>query len=398
MDQTTFLRPCHTDTFKPAYDVAVIGAGVIGCSVAYWLTRRGLDVLLLEAGEIAAGASGACDGFLSVQSKEPGPMMDMTRRSLELFRRCRDELDGDIEFRACGGMLLALGSRELAVLSSLAGEAASRGLEVDVLSPREARSLEPALEAHLTGATICAADAEVNPLNLTQALAWTAAKQGASILQGCVVKRLTRLDSSWELLTDGGDFQAQRVVCCAGAWSAGICETLGIRIPVYPLKGQVLVTESVSPVLSHTVAGAEYLSVKHRSVTAGAASAGVRAGFTAEQTASGNLLIGSTREDAGFDRSSTLGAMQAISELAHRYIPSLERLGIIRSFAGLRPQSRDGLPIIGGVPGLAGFYLATGHGGDGIALSLETGRLLAETVAEDSEPEELRPFSLSRFC
>jgi len=397
MDQTPFLRPLSTGTSKPACDVAVIGAGIIGCSVAYWLTCRGLDVLLLEAGEIAAGASGACDGFLSIQSKEPGPMMDMALSSLQLLRLCTGELDGDIEFNPCGGMLLALGSRELAALKNLAGEAAARGLEVDILGPREVRALEPGLETDLAGATLCVADGQVNPLNLTQALARTSVKQGASVLQGCRVQEVTRVGASWELLTGALKVRAQRVVCCAGAWSAEICETLGIRIPLFPLKGQVLVTESVGPALKHTLAGAEYLSAKHGAGELEASGTAAQAGFTAEQTAAGNILLGSTREEAGFDRSSTLEAMEAITALARRYMPGSASLSIIRSFAGLRPQTPDGLPILGALPGLPGFYLAAGHGGDGIALSLETGRLLAETVAEDVEPEELHPFLLARF-
>ncbi len=387
------MRPFHAGVSRPINDVTVIGGGVIGCSVAYWLARRGLGVTVLEAGEVGGGTSGACDGFISLQSKEPGPMMNMARSSLELFHRLSGQLAGDIEFEPCGGMLLANNARDLTVLAHLAEDAAAHGLDVQVVGPGEAREMEPALDAHLAGATLCAAEAEVNPLNLTLALARAAVENGAHIFEGCRVESISRSGTCWHLVTACATWQSEEVVCCAGAWSTEICRSMGLHIPIQPLKGQIMVTESAAPLIRHTLAGAEYIAAKHP----GVAAAYARTGFTAEQTRSGNILLGSTREQASFDRSTTPETMRAIAELSRRYLPAASGLNVIRTFSGLRPQSTDGMPLLGESPGMPGFYLGTGHGGDGIALSLESGRLLARSIAEGREPEELRPFSPSRF-
>ncbi len=394
---TPFSRPLNFHSLLASYDVAIVGGGVIGSSVAYYLAQHPLRVCLLEAGEIGSGASGAGDGFLSLQSKEPGPLLETAKASLELFRTLPADVVEMVEFAACGGMILARDRASLDSICQVASRATHQGLQVDLLSPAEALELEPALAPVLAGASLCNAESQVNPLNLTLALARSAAQGGASVVENCPVTALSHEAGSWCLTTSAGVLRAERVVCCAGAWSPVICEQLGARIPVYPLKGQVLVTEYTGPLFTHTLAGAEYLASKHTVRGRAKSASTYSSGFTAEWTHSGNILLGSTREDAGYDRSTTPEALRSIAELATIYVPSLERLGVIRSYAGLRPQSDDGMPLVGEIPGRPGFWLATGHGGDGIALSLETGRLVAEGLLHNRELEELRPFSPARF-
>ncbi len=395
-DEQPLLRPFHAGKTLPSCDVAIVGGGIIGCSVAYWLTRRDLKVTLLEAGEIGGGASGACDGFLSVQSKEPGPLMRMARASLRLFQDLHESLGPDLEYEARGGMLLARSGRDLQLLEQLAERASAHAVDVRLLDPSAARALEPALHPDIVGATFCEVEAEVNPLGLTWALARAAARQGAAIIEHCPADHLAQVDGLWVIRTPRGVLRVPRLVCCAGAWSAKVCEPLGISLPVTPLKGQILVTEAAGPLISHILAGAEYLTTKQLETSAPGCHQPA-SGFTAEQTSSGNLLLGSTREKAGFDVSTSPQALHDIVTLAGAYVPALESLHIIRSFAGLRPQSPDGLPLLGELAGFPGFYLATGHGGDGIALSLHSGQLLASCFAGDAVPDELAPFSPSRF-
>ncbi len=395
-DEQRLLRPFHAGRAIPSCDVAVIGGGIIGSSVAYWLTRLNLKVTLLEAGEIGGGASGACDGFLSVQSKEPGPLMQMARASLRLIQDLHESLGPDLEYEACGGMLLARKGKDLQLLEQLIERASAHAVHVRLLDPSAARALEPALHPDIVGATLCEMEAEVNPLGLTRALARAAARQGAAIIEHCPAGHLAQVDGSWVIRTPRGVLRVPRLVCCAGAWSANVCEPLGISIPVTPLKGQILVTETTGPIISRILAGAEYVTSKHAEASVPGHHQPI-SGFTAEQTRSGNLLLGSTREESGFDVSTTPQAVREIVAHARAYLPALERLHIIRSFAGLRPQSRDGLPLLGEVAGFPGFYLATGHGGDGIALSLRSGQLLASSFAGDAVSDELAPFSPSRF-
>ncbi len=393
----SFSRPLNSDLFPTACDVAIVGGGVIGAAVVYFLTQIPLQACLLEAGDIGTGASGACDGFLSLQSKEPGALLEAAKASLELFRALPVEKAEMIEYGNCGGMLLAQDATSLDVLRGMAVRAAECNLAVDILTPAEAREMEPSLGPSLAGASLCSVEGQVNPLNLTLALARGAAQAGAHIFESCPVTGIAHAEGYWSLATPAGVLRAERVVCCAGAWTPALCKHLGIDIPIYPLKGQVMVTEYTGPLFSHTLGGAEYLASKHRELGGSRSPVGFSSGFTAEWTRSGNILLGSTREDAGFDRSTTPEAMRAITQLARSYVPALERLDVIRSYAGLRPQSVDGMPLVGELPGHTGFFLAAGHGGDGIALSLETGKCMSEALISGRMPDEMVPFSPSRF-
>jgi len=167
-----------------------------------------------------------------------------------------------------------------------------------------------------------------------------------------------------------------------------------------PRKGQILVTEPVERILKTIVADASYLGVKQgieglEPDTEEARKLGLS--FTAEQTKDGNILLGSTREYAGFDTETTPEAIKTIARNAVEFLPRVSELDVIRSFAGLRPYSPDGLPILGTVKGIRGFYLATGHSGDGISLAPITGKLIAELVLDGETSMDISPFSLSRF-
>ena len=173
-----------------------------------------------------------------------------------------------------------------------------------------------------------------------------------------------------------------------------------VDIPVLPQRGQILVTEPNDPVLDKIVSGAEYLGTKaniEELMPREEDAVKLGLGFTAGQTVSGNILLGSTREFAGFDNNTTPEAINAIARNAIRYLPWIENLDVIRSFAGLRPYSPDGLPILGTVKGVKGFYLATGHSGDGIGLAPITGKLVSELVLDGETSIDIEPFSLYRF-
>jgi glycine/D-amino acid oxidase-like deaminating enzyme len=190
------------------------------------------------------------------------------------------------------------------------------------------------------------------------------------------------------------------VVCAAGTGSNQIGKMIIVDIPVLPQRGQILVTEAREPVLDVIAYGAEYLGTKsniEQLLPKNEEALKLGLGFTVEQTASGNLLLGSTREFAGFDNETTPEAINAIAKNAIRYLPWIKDEDVIRSFAGLRPYSPDGLPIMGTVKGVKGFFMATGHSGDGICLAPITGKLISELVLDGETSLDISPFSLYRF-
>lgn len=383
-------------------EVVVIGGGVIGSSVAYYLSREGAKVLLVEAEDLASGASGSCDGFLFLQSKRPGPHLEFARESMALFPELAEDLAVDIEFNRCGGVILARTQEELKALKAQAKKMKAAGLEVEMVTASELRELLPNVSEEVKGGSFCQDDGQVNPISLTLGLAKKAKEKGATILNQCRVENIVITnDRVRELKTTAGSIHTRRVVCAAGVGSNKIGKMAIIDVPVMPRKGQILVTEPITETfVDKVVADFHYLGIKQNIEEVTTRSEEERKlglGFTAEQTKSGNLLLGSTREFVGFDTSTTPEAINAIARNAITYFPRIKDLDVIRSFAGLRPYSPDGLPILGTVKGIKGFYLATGHSGDGICLAPITGKVIAELVLDGETSFDLAPFLLSRF-
>jgi glycine/D-amino acid oxidase-like deaminating enzyme len=176
------------------------------------------------------------------------------------------------------------------------------------------------------------------------------------------------------VLTRRGEIATKAVVCAAGAWSNEVSRLVGIELPTRPRKGHILVTAPAPGLIRHPLMEGGYVSTVH------ADSAELQVALVAEMTARGTVLVGSSRQFVGFDTSVSLSVLQAIAARAVRFLPSLEKVKVIRSYAGLRPWSPDHLPLIGPVSGVPGFYVATGHEGAGIDLAPITGRLIAEWV------------------
>ena len=382
-------------------EVVIIGGGVIGAATAYYLCKEGAEVLIIEADDLASGASGACDGFLSLQTKQPGGHLELAQESLKLYPSVKEDLEVDIEFNPCGGLMLATSQDQMKELKARAKALKSAGLEVDTLNATELKKEMPDISKDLKGALYCPGDAQVNPISLTLGLAQKAQDMGATVLKGCKVENIMVMnDRVREVHTTAGSIHSRRVVCAAGTGSNEIGKMIIVDIPVMPQRGQILVTEPGEPTLGKIVSGAEYLGTKANIdglMPQDEEAVKLGLGFTAEQTASGNILLGSTREFAGFDNNTTPEAINAIAKNAINYLPWIEDLDVIRSFAGLRPYSPDGLPILGTVKGVKGFFIATGHSGDGVCLAPITGKLMSELVLDGETSIDISPFSLYRF-
>lgn len=382
-------------------EVVIIGGGVIGAATAYFLCKEGAEVMIVEAEDLAAGASGACDGFVSLQTKAPGAHLALALESAKLFPSLAEDLQVNVEYNPCGGLMLASSQEQMKELRARAKALKSGGLEVEMLSPTDLKEYLPEVGKGIKGGSFCPQDAQVNPISLTLGLAQKAQEMGATILRGCRVENIVVTNNRVrEVHTTAGNIHSRRVVCAAGIGSNQIGKMIIVDVPVLPQRGQILVTEQCDPILKTLVSGAEYLGTKGNIpelLPTDEEAARLGLGFTAEQAASGNILLGSTREFVGFDNNTTPEAMNAIARNAMRFLPWVEDLDVIRSFAGLRPCSPDGLPIMGTVKGVRGFYLATGHSGDGVCLAPITGKLLSELVLDGETSLDIEPFSLYRF-
>ena len=380
---------------KPSQtDVVVIGAGIIGSSIAYHLARHKLRVILLERGDIASGSSGACDGLIFLQSKKPGIHLQLAMESRKRFARLRNALPVAIEYRECGGMVVIESDEELAVMQEFVKEQREIGLDVTLLNADRARQLEPHLSEHILGATRSPLDGQVNPIALTLGFAMGAKNLGARVITSATVHGIdTTVGRVSAVETDTGRFEADIIVNAAGSHAPEIGTMVGLSIPIKPRRGQIIVTEACPPMLNHCMISAKYIAAKFNPEIAKAGGEGI----SIEQTENGNFLLGSTREFVGYDKRTTTKGLQRIAAKTANIIPALERVNVIRAFAGLRPYTPDGLPILGPVADVPGFFMAAGHEGDGIALSPITGELIAQIIATGKSDFPLDAFRLSRF-
>ncbi|MEW6262228.1 MAG: FAD-binding oxidoreductase [Thermodesulfobacteriota bacterium] len=375
-------------------DVIIIGGGVIGTAIAFYLTRNGAKVILLEKEHLASGSSGACDGTIFLQTKKPGLHLQLALESSKRFPRLKEELPVDIEYRQAGGLVIIETEAEYRAMQSYTEEQRKIGLDVSLLAGRELRELEPRLAENILGVAYSPWDGQVNPMALTLGYGLAARKMGADIRPGTGVTGLEVKGNRIQAVnTSQGRFEADFVVNAAGVHAPEIAKMVDINVPITPRRGQLLVTEAAAVSFPRVLLSAKYVAVKFNPDLAKTAGEGL----TIEQTANGNFLLGSTREFVGFDKRTTMEKLHLIAKNTSRVLPCLRELNAIRAFAGLRPYTPDGYPILGPVAGLENFIMAAGHEGDGIALSPITGELIAQYITNGRTEIPLSDFRLERF-
>jgi sarcosine oxidase subunit beta len=381
--------------FVSKADVVIIGGGVIGTSIFYHLAKRNIDVVLLERNSIASGTSSACEGMIFLQSKKPGIHLKMAIKSAKIFKHLKEELDYDIEYGSYGAMVVIPDQMQYNTMKVLVQEQCNSGLDVKLLNSNEARNKQPALSETIAGSTYCSADGQVNPIKLAYGFAEAGQRhKKAKIFDHTNVKGIKIRDNKIEgVVTDRGVIHTNLVVNAAGVYAPQIGAMLNLDIPIIPRRGQLLVTEEVPDIVKGVLCTSNYIACKYNPKIKNMDGAGL----TVESTASGNYLIGATREFVGYNSQVTYDGIECIAKNIVSLIPKFKRINIIRCFAGLRPYTQDSLPILGKVEEIEGFIMAAGHEGDGIALSPITGKLISELIVEGKSSLSLKPFHLSRF-
>ena len=369
-------------------DVIIIGGGIIGAATAYYLSKRNIKTILVEKNDIASGTSGACDGCIFMQSKKPGRHLELALQSAKLYKNLPDELECDIGYKQSGGMILIESEEQIAAMRQFTQQQQNAGLKVELLGIEDALKIERHLSPKLVGTTYSPMDAQVDPLSLTFAFAAAAKRLGAQILIGTKVTSIAVTNGKVEgVQTNNGKIVAEIVINAAGVYAPFIGKMVGVEIPIIPRRGQILVTEPLPPLINSIMLCACYIAAKFKvewqegkvySHLTDDSRLGV--GMVLEQHHASNILIGSTREFVGYDRRVTIEGMRAVARHAKNILPILSNVHIIRSFAGLRPYTSDGLPFLGYIDGPEGFLVAAGHEGDGIALAPITGKLMTDCV------------------
>lgn len=381
-------------------DVIVLGGGVIGSSIAYYLSKRGKKTLVIERSDNASGSAGATDGVVGYHTKKPGRQLDLAVQSIALFDNLEQELGYGIEYgKACGGMQPVEDREQWELLSEMAEEQRKSGVDIHMIPIEEAVSIEPMLSDKLYGALYSPTGGKINPIKLTFAFSRAAKDRGVKMLYGTAVTGIiTEGGRVKGVNTDRGDYYAPVVVNACGSWAAETAAMAGLDMPIRPRRGQLIVTEPIGHFMDCTLQCALYNIIKFRPESVKDKKAlEIGASLSIEQTEDGGLIIGGTREFVDYSRENSFIAIEKILKRAVKFFPALEHVSFIRAFAGLRPYTPDGLPLIGETKGVKGFYMAAGHEGDGIALAPVTGKLISELIVDGESSFPLDCFSPARF-
>jgi glycine oxidase len=372
-------------TAAPA--VVVIGAGVIGLSIAWRLAQRGAAVTVFDQGAAGAGASHAAAGMLAICAEaEPGEeaLVKLGRASQALWPGFAREVEGaaglPVDLRTEGTLLVALTADDQARLQHRLAFQQSLGLPIEWITGGEARRREPHLAPGIAGAVASPEDHQVDNRKLVAALRIAAKRAGVTIRERCAVARIVVSGgrAAGVALAEGTQVSADAVVLAAGAWSRRI-EGLpaDARPPVRPVKGQTIALrmDPAAPLIEHVVWAPGAYLVPRRD---------------------GRLIVGATVEEKGFDATLTAGGVLALLEATWRALPAIEELPIDEMWVGHRPGSRDDAPILGAGP-VEGLVYATGHYRNGILLTPVTADAIARFVLDGAVDPVIAPFGVGRF-
>ncbi|WP_406740464.1 NAD(P)/FAD-dependent oxidoreductase [Streptomyces atratus] len=374
-------------------DVVIVGAGMVGAACAYYTSRSGLSVAVVDRGPVAGGTTGAGEGNLLVSDKVPGPELELALLSASLWQQLSEELPEGIEYELKGGVVVAASEDSLATLSATAAGQREEGVEAHHLTPDRLRELEPHLAPHLAGGCHYPQDAQVQPALAAAELLRAATSAGALVRPGEEVVGIlrSREGAVCGVRTTRGELRAPVVVNAAGTWGGDLAALAGVNLPVLPRRGFVLVTEPLPRLIRHKVYAAEYVA----DVSSG--SAALQTSPVVEGTPSGPVLIGASRERVGFDRTLSVPVVARLAARAADLFPVLADVRVLRAYHGFRPYLPDHLPAIGPDPRAPGLFHACGHEGAGIGLAPATGLLIAEAIRGKRPVLDLAPFAPDRF-
>lgn len=387
-----------------AFDIAIIGAGIVGTACAHALAIRGASVAVIDRSLPASGTSSHCEGNLLVSDKGAGPELDLARHSLAMWPVLSKQLEEElgpafpsVEFEPKGGIVVTTTESGAQPLINFATEQRKSLIDARVLALDEAFEREPWLNPEITAAVYYPEDCQIQPTIATEALLAVARKHGAKSFNNTEVTALIHGPSGTVegVRTNRGDIAARNVIIAAGPWSGSLSATLGAPVPVKPRRGNVLVTSRMPHRVFHKVYDGDYFGATQ---SAGAA---LETAAVIESSQAGTVLIGSSREQVGFDDTLHAHVYAEMAKKALRVFPFLADASIMRTYGGFRPYMPDHLPIAGDDPRIPGLHHASGHEGAGIGLSVVTAEILAARILGETPSSPLgvidtAPFDLRR--
>ncbi len=355
----------------------MIGAGIVGAACAYELHQAGLSVLALDAYKAGCGTTGGSMGHVVVMDDSEA-QLNLTSLSRDIWKHLAEEHADAIEYNPCGTIWVAADEEEMDAVHSKARNYQEHDIAVQVLDSQGLHALEPNLREGLKGGLRILDDCVIYPPYSSRLLL-----EQIELRENC---RVRRIHPHQVQLEDGSTLHAEIVVNACGAAAPQITPEL----PIQPRKGHLVITDRYPGFCRHQLVELGYLKSAHKMEQESVA-------FNIQPRLSGQYLVGSSREFAGWNDEVNRSILQRMLSRACSYMPKLKDLMAIRSWTGFRPATPDKLPLIGQWPKVAGLYIAAGHEGLGITSSLGTARLLADEILGRTPAIDPAPYRATRI-
>ena len=363
--------------------IVIVGAGVIGCAVAFELASRGASVYVVDQREPGMGATQASAGVLApfIEAREGGPLLELTAQSLELYDEFVERVVAAsglaVPYRRAGTLDAALEESSLPHLEAIARVLRARGLEAELLDSEDVRRCERHLSTDVVGGLLIPTHGFVAATELSCALVSAAERTGATFEAQTRVSRVSHEDDSVTVHADATSYRADAAVLAVGSWAGQIVvDGVDSPVPVKPIRGQLLRLAWQGPALQRTLWSERCYMVPWQD---------------------GTVLVGATVEDAGFDERTTIAGVRDLIDAACELVPHTWTESLTSTRVGLRPATPDGLPIIGWSTAQPHLMYATGHYRNGVLLAPLTAKIVADAVLGETTNPMLELTNPARF-
>ena len=367
---------------KHSTDVLIVGGGIIGCATAYFLRKKGIDVMVLDKGDIGGQTSSAAAGLLApIQPLgEVDAFKDFQIVGIERLKTLIPELEEISGVRTDyerTGTLRILSQDNLEPYQAWAEEWRRKGFQIEVLTAEEAHQREPLLRSSISGAVHNADEAQVTPVQLVKAFWQGALNMGAYIHDHVEVASIQK-SSDGKRVTGIGTADGE-VICCkhlllaTGVWTAQCGMWLNASLAIRPVRGEIITLQQPSHPIRHIIFGEDDIYIAPKP--------------------NGTILIGGTKAEVGFDTSVSAGGALHLLQVATQLVPELATCSVQRMWAGSRPKASTSHPLLGPIPSWENATVASGHSGFGIMLSAITGESIATLIATGTAPHIIRSFA-----
>jgi D-hydroxyproline dehydrogenase subunit beta len=364
-----------------AYDVVIVGAGIVGAACADEFARRGLRVVILDRDIVGGGATSAGMGHIVVMDDSEAQFA-LTQYSRRLWQELRPELPDTVEYEQCGTIWVAADEEEMQEVFRKHDYYGKRAITSEVLDARRLKQLEPNLREGLAGGLLIPEDAVLYPPCAALFLIERAVSCGAKLKLGASV---VQIGQGRVQLSDGFEVSGKIIVNATGAWAPGLAPGIEVK----KRKGHLVITDRYPGFLHHQLVELGYLKSAH-SVSSDSVA------FNVQPRRTGQILIGSSRQYGAEHKEVDQAIVARMLQRARQYMPTLGTLSAVRTWTGFRAATPDKLPLIGPCQSDRSLFLATGHEGLGITTSLGTARILADQVMGTKPEIPIEPYLPSR--